>query len=232
MRYVRLLIILFFCLIVYSESFSQKFQIFGFGGHSYYINKNAGGYDLGLGLNYKFSNRSSMGVSIGHSYNDVSPLPKDLTLAKVILKEESNRLPLGFGLGDWENEQNWPKIRLEEQPNRYFRFNFGVYYIFKNFFNNIKNFNCSLGAVFSYRDESELIKMIETTNIGGVFVRPTYNHVIPVFNYNTFLDAGLKCGFTYSFKIKKALYLGYNAAFVIYPKSGSLMINNGVLISM
>jgi hypothetical protein len=211
---------------------SQKIQLEGYGGHSYFLKKNAGGYDLGIGINYILTKTSKIGISLGHSYNDRSPLPSDLTEAKIVLKEESNRLPLGNGFSSWLEDDAWPNIRLEEQPNRYFRFNMGIHYTFSNLIKNDHNFIVSLGAIISHRDESELIKIVETSKLRGPFLRPTDDHSIPIFNYNTYLDAGLKCDFTYVFKKFKALDLGYRSSLIIYPKSGDIIINNGLIISL
>jgi hypothetical protein len=211
---------------------SQKIQLEGYGGHSYFLKKNAGGYDLGIGINYVLTKNSKIGISFGHSFNDVSPLPSNLTDAKIVLKEESNRLPLGFGIPDWVEDYNWPKIRLEEQPNRYFRFNMGIHYTFSKILKKNHNLTIVLGAIISHRDESELIKMLETSALRGLFFRPTDDHSIPIFNYNTYLDAGLKSDITYVFKKFKAIDLGYRSSVMIYPKSGDIMINNGLVISI
>lgn len=214
-------------------SYSQNFKIEGFGGHSYFLEKNAGGYDIGLGVSYPIAKKSMLGLSLSHTFNDVSPLPSDLTAAKIILKEESNRLPLGFGWPDWEEDYNWPKIRLEEQPNRYFRLNMGLHYIMNTMIKNHHHFTFAMGGLISYRDESEMIKLVETEKIRGyLFVRPTDDHSIPIFNYNTYLDVGLKGDATYFFKKLKVLDLGLRTSFVYYPKSNNLMLNNGIVITL
>lgn len=218
---------------VVSEVQAQhKIETEGFFGHSYFINKNSGGYDLTIKFNYFLNKRSFLGISIGHAYADNSPFPSNLSEAKIVLKEESNRLPLGFGFQGWEKDSAWPGILLEEQPNRYFRFNLGLHYALSNILRNVKNFDIGLGALFSYKDESELIKMIETSYIGGLFVKPTFDHSIPIFQYNTYLDAGFQLDFTYSVLIKKSLILGYRSTVVIYPKSGGIIINNGIIFSI
>ncbi|MBK8669334.1 MAG: hypothetical protein IPN89_07655 [Saprospiraceae bacterium] len=175
---------------------------------------------------------SKIGISIGQSFNDVSPLPSDLTEAKIILKEESNRLPLGAGWPDWIEDYNWPKVRLEEQPNRYFRFNVGIHYIFTKRYKKDHNFTIGLGAIISHRDEGELMKMVETSKLIGLFFRPTDDHSIPIFSYNTYLDAGIKSDFTYVFKKFNFIHLGFRSSFILFPKSGDVMINNGLVISI
>jgi len=233
MQNIKTLLFFTFLLCTFIKIHSQNIQIEGFGGHSYFSKKNAGGYDLGIGIQCVLTKTSRIGLFVSHSYNDVSSLPSDLTAAKIVLKEESNRLPLGFGFPDWAEDGAWPKIRLEEQPNRYFRFNLGLQYIITTIIKKKHHFNIAAGVVISYRDESELIKLVETSKIRSIFVQPIYDdHSIPIFNYNTYLDAGLKCDVTYLFKKFKSIDLGYRASFMYYPKSGDVMINNGLVVAI
>jgi hypothetical protein len=237
MKFSKILIFVFICFtyifLFNNHLFGQNFTIESFGGHSYFVEKNAGGYDLGIGLFRTLTTQSRLGLSISHSYNDVSPLPADLTAAKIVLKEESNRLPLGFGWPEWDEDGSWPKFHLEEQPNRYFRFNLGLHYALNSLVKKHHHFTFALGGLISYRDESEMIKLVETSKIRGfIFVRPTDDHSIPIFNYNTYIDAGLKCDVTYLFKKFKSIDLGYRASFMYYPKSGDVMINNGLVVAI
>jgi len=230
MKYIKYILVFIISLIHVIGLYSQKIKLEGYFGHSYFVDKNAGGYDLGIGINYVLTKNSMIGVSIGHSYNDISPLPSDLTEAKVVLKEESNRLPLGSGFSSWSEDSAWPKIRLEEQPNRYFRFNIALNYTITKVLRNENSFIFGIGPILSYRDESELVKMIETSKIAGIFVRPTFDHSIPIFNYNTYLDMGIKGDITYIFKKIRGINLGFKSGIIIYPKSGDFMLNNGIVI--
>jgi hypothetical protein len=218
-------------IFVMHYSYAQKISIDGFGGHSYFLRKNADGYNLGIGLKYTTSKKSSVGLIFSHNYNDNTSLPSNLKDAKIVLKEESNRLPLGAGFADWEKEHNWPKIRLEEQPNRFFRFDIGLQYTFTKSFKKDSYFDFTIGTLFSWRDESEMIKLVETSKLRGLFFRPTDDYSIPVFNYNTYLDLGLKCECTYFLILLNKMALGYRSGFVLYPKSNDLMINNSIVIS-
>lgn len=233
LKFIPFIIIYFNCAFFCIPALrGQNITIEGFGGHSYFVEKNAGGYDLGIGLYTVISKNNSLGLSFSHTYNDVSPLPSDLSAAKIVLKEESNRLPLGFGLGEWSEDYNWPDIRLEEQPNRYFRFNVGLHYLYKAIYKKHRQFTFALGAVLSYRDESEMIRLVETTKIAGSpFVRPTYDHSIPIFSYNTYMDLGTKIDFTYYFKKLKILNFGVRTSCIYFPKSNDVMVNNGLVIS-
>ena len=230
MEHRKLILVITLTLFISLNINSQKLQLEGFGGHSYFVDKNAGGYDLGIGINYVLTKSSMIGVSIGHSFNDISPLPSDLTEAKVVLKEESNRLPLGNGFGSWAEDGEWPKIRLEEQPNRYFRFNIALNYTITKVLRNENSFIFGIGPILSYRDEGEMIKLIETTKIRGLFVRPTDDHSIPIFSYNTYLDMGIKGDITYLFKKIRGINLGFKSGIIFYPKPGDFMLNNGIVI--
>lgn len=232
MKFLNLALVLHIIFFSTTIINAQKLELEAIGGHSYFISKNAGGYDLGIGLNYNFSKRSSIGIKVSHSYNDISHLPANLKDAKIILKEESNRVPLVSFFPDWESEKAWPQIRLDEQGNRFFRFNFVMNYKLKQPIKTIKMFDASVGIILSYRDESELIQLLETSKIQSVFFTPVENYKIPFFSYNTFFDAGFKCDFTYNFiKIRK-LNIGYSSELVMYPKSGDLIINNGFKITL
>ena len=232
MKYQKLFLSIVVILSHFTDILSQNTQIVSFIGHSYFVAKNAGGYDLGIGVNYSLTKTSMIGISASHSYNDISPLPSDLKDAKIVLKEVTNRLPLGLGIPDWENDALWPQIRLEEQPNRYFRYNLGLHYNYA-LYRKSGFFMIGAGAIFSYRDESELVKLVPTIKIVDVlFGSTTYDHSIPIFNYNTFLDMGVKADFSYFLKKFKSLDLGLKSSFVLYPKSGDLMINNGMVVKL
>lgn len=221
---IILSIILLACFNIQSQNYLISSSI----GHSYFINKNAGGYNINLGLDKKISPKGYISFGIGHSFNDKTQFGKNLTDEKIILKDYTNRLPLGFGTPDWEEENAWPKIRLQSQPERFFRLDFMINYrqAYKAWSKSKLIFN--VGGVLSYRDETELVKMIATQEISGFLIRPTYDHFIPLFSYNTFLDLGLNIGNTYSVTINDNLDIGLNTQFVYYPKSSHVIWNNGI----
>ncbi len=219
-----LFVILFICISLNAQNYLISSGV----GHSYFINKNAGGYNINLSVDKKLSPKGYISVEVGHSFNDKTPFGRNLSDEKILIRDFTNRSPLGSS--SWNRDDSWPKIRLQSQPERFFRLDFILNYRqeYKAWTKSKLKFN--IGGVLSYRDEMELTRLIPIQEIGfssfgGVLA---YDQIIPIFSYNTFLDLGLNLGHTYSLTINENLDVALNTQFVYYPKSSHVMWNNGI----
>lgn len=195
-------------------------------GHSYYINKNAGGCAVQLLLGREWVKNSGFEIHLGHSFNDVTTLPKNLDEAKILLKDETHRLPFGFGISGWEDDKTWPGISLRTQPDRYYRFDVGLQY-FKNFDIREKySYRFVAGLVMSYRDEMEIIKLLPTRSIEDFSIIPQYDHFLPITIYNTYYDLGVQAGTSFQYHVTEKIGLRYNVQFYYYPITSDFMTNN------
>lgn len=197
-------------------------------GTSVGLNKGAVGYCLSMGYVQQIRNQSrhSWGVEIAHTFHTSDRNLPDVSSDMILnLRSADNPSPRGSFFG-WGKE-SFPPIRFSANPNRYFNFNVGAMYRYQLYHKSRTSLVVGLGLHASWRDEMEIqsiLKPISIDIIGGIET----NVLIPVYQYNTYWDAGVSPQISYRFDLSKKMYIQTLHKMYLFPFSENLIYTGTV----
>lgn len=218
--------------ILFSSSHSlrgQKNDLSVSLGASYNVKRNAAGYGVGFSYARHILPRHSIVLEANHLFqHSRQNLPADFAQKNYLLRTFENPDPFHYNIpnGWYEAFQGW---NLKPKPNRFFTSFFSINYQFTLVQAERSQWRISLGSGLHYRDESELLKVEKIT------YNPKINNIdfyyLPIFRYNTFLDASMIGGINYHRQLKETLFVGLVNRVVYFPKSKQGLLSSNVMIT-
>ena len=197
--------------------FAQKHLVTPQFGIAKHLANKAFGYSIGVEYQHKIKTKHNLGVSLSYVFAESRGiLPNDLKASNVILRDFTNipNLP-NFG---W-SEDAFPTIRLKAKPDIYFNFNLGVHYFYdmKVAKNNL--LKVGIGGVITFRDEKLITELVKAKVFKSPLQNDVNNLIIPIFQYDSYIDLGLLLSLRYEYALKEKLVIGCNTNLYLFPKS-------------
>ncbi|MEZ5043644.1 MAG: hypothetical protein R2828_27350 [Saprospiraceae bacterium] len=88
-----------------------------------------------------------------------------------------------------------------------------------------------LGLVLSYRDDMELIRLVQTDQVKLTFPGIEIDKaVIPLFAYKTYLDWAIAPEINYQYALGQKLFGGLKAQVLYYPSSNDWLLVTGLTL--
>ena len=173
--------------------------------------------------------RHSIALEVNHLFqHSRQNLPADFAQKNYLLRTFENPDPFHHPIpnGWYDTFDGW---NLKPKPNRFFTSFFSVSYQFTLVHAERSQWHVFFGSGLHYRDESELLKVEKIT------YNPKINTIdfyyLPIFRYDTFLDASVIGGINYQRQLKETLSIGLVNRVIYFPKSKQSLLSMNVMIT-
>ena len=214
----KIINIIAFSLII-ANVFAQKNGVKSDFGFATNLSKGAIGFSMGTEYTRQVSPKGYIGVEINYNFTSRRGLlPQDPKGQRVILRDfthPESLFPFSF---KW-TENSFPGYHLSSKPDKYFNYGIGVKYLYDVWSKNKHQLRTGLGVVLTFNDEKEIVEMLK-----GDFYFP-FNNVtisnvlIPIFEYDTYVDVGFQPQIEYHYQLNKRMSVGLLNKYYCYPKS-------------
>lgn len=224
-----------FSLLCCLSSAAQQNRLGASLGNAFHISAKASGYQIALEYQRKLGPSGAFGVEISQVFqHSRGILPKYIGNQNILLRDYSNYEPFGAdaNLSLWDKNA-FPSIRLSSKPNRYYQFNIGLKYVHQLKAGEKSKLKGGLGLVMSYRDDMELIRLVQTDQVKLTFPGIEIDKaIIPLFAYKTYLDWAIAPELNYQYALGHKLFGGLKAQVLYYPASNDWLLATGVALGV
>ncbi len=204
---------------------AQGFEMSGTLGIRTDYHNSSSGFMQTIGLRYANSKRFSFGLTIGHAFTESRSQIFDGNDSKSYIRHVDVPIPDGVINGTW-NANSFPDIVLPAKGNRYDDLFLSLSVGYKVLKASKYNIHASIGVGIHKHDQSEQISQIEPHEIYWVIGgHRTYENIIPIYAYNTYLDLSVVPLLVYEYRLKSNLGLTFESAAFYYPMSKSLSMS-------
>jgi hypothetical protein len=207
---------------------AQKLFISGSLGVRSDLRQKSTGFQNCIALGYDISRRWEIGLKVGHGYTESESQVLKLNSPKAYIRHLGQPIPEGVINGLWDKSA-FPGIDLPDKGNRYNDqfISLQASYTVKQFSKSNIYVGCGIGI--NRRDHSEQINAIIPSEIYWIFGGfRTYDNVIPIYSYNTFIDFSILPSISYEYKLIRNLGITIETSAFIYPVSKTVSLSQSL----
>lgn len=192
------------------------------------LGKESFGYSLSFGMIRQTKEKHSWGIDVDHIFNSSDQgLPSNPADENVTIRTFENPVP--YELNTFWDESSFNGYRLKAKPSRYFNFNINMSYYLTSTISPRLSAKWGLGIVASYRDEMEVIGLVNLDQVHIPLPGSTLilnDRKVPIYHYDTYLDFGFTPRALLSYTLSDKIRLGINNRLYTYIFSGNVVFTS------